>query len=128
MIIDFENIAEQELVNFKGGEKSYNKKGFEDENNKIMLGRLVPGASIGLHTHEGTSETIFILRGEGKVLYDGNFENIKAGQCHYCPMDHEHSLINDSDSELVFYAVVPKHDLKNKEVRTPVLAFFCGDR
>lgn len=109
MIIDFENIAEQELVNFKGGEKSYNKKGFEDENNKIMLGRLVPGASIGLHTHEGTSETIFILRGEGKVLYDGSFENIKAGQCHYCPMDHEHSLINDSDSELVFYAVVPKH-------------------
>lgn len=109
MIIDLEKMTEQELPNFKGGEKCYNMRAFEDEHNKIMLGRLIPGASIGLHTHEGNSEVIFIKSGRGKVLYNGSSETVEAGQCHYCPMGHEHSLINDSDSELIFYAVVGKH-------------------
>ena len=109
MIIDFTKLEEQELKNFKGGEKSYCMKAFEDDINKIMLGRLVPGATIGVHTHIGTSEIIFIIKGEGKVYYDGKYESVKQGQCHYCPMDHDHSLINDSAEELLFYAVVPKH-------------------
>ena len=62
MIISFDEITEQQLDNFKGGEKSYNKKGFEDDKNKIMLGRLIPGASIGLHTHEGTIMTANMKR------------------------------------------------------------------
>lgn len=110
MIIDFEKMPEQELPNFKGGEKNYNKRGFEDDKNKIMLGRLESGASIGVHTHEGNSEAIFIIKGTGKVYYDGGCETVSAGQCHYCPMGHEHSLINDSDTDLVFYAVVPRHE------------------
>ena len=109
MIIDLENLPQQELANFKGGEKSYNMRAYEDGTNKIMLGRLIPGASIGLHTHEGNSEIIFIKSGKGKVLYDGGSETVSAGQCHYCPMGHEHSLINDSDEDLIFYAVVAKH-------------------
>lgn len=109
MIIDWNNLEEITTQGFKGGEKFYARKAFEDADNKIMLGRLVPGASIGLHTHEGTSEVIFILEGRGKVLYDGEYEAVSAGQCHYCPMSHRHSLINDSDSDLLFYAVVPTH-------------------
>ena len=109
MIIDLEKINPQQLPNFKGGEKYYEMRAFEDSCNKIMLGKLVPGASIGIHTHEGNSETIFIISGKGKVYYDGGYETVTAGQCHYCPMGHEHSLINDSDADLTFYAVVPKH-------------------
>ncbi len=109
MIIDFEKIPEQRLPNFKGGEKHFNMRAYDDGCNKIMLDRLEPGASIGLHTHEGSSEIIFILSGKGKVLYDGSFETVEAGQCHYCPMGHEHSLMNDSDDDLIFYAVVPQH-------------------
>ena len=109
MIIDFSKIDAQQMPNFKGGEKFYEKKAFEDEHNNIMLGKLVPGASIGIHTHEGNSEVIFIISGNGKVYYDGGYETVSAGQCHYCPMGHEHSLINDSDADLTFYAVVPKH-------------------
>lgn len=109
MIIDLENLPMQEIENFKGGEKSYHMRAFEDGTNKIMLGRLVPGASIGLHTHTENSETIFIISGKGKVLYDGGCERVSAGQCHYCPMGHEHSLINDSDGDLIFHAIVAKH-------------------
>ena len=81
---------------------------YNDELGKIMKGRLIPGASIGLHTHETNSEIIYVLEGQGKVLYDGAYETLSAGSCHYCPKGHAHSLINDSTADLVFFAVVPE--------------------
>ena len=45
----------------------------------------------------------------GKMLCDGVYEELSAGKCTYCPEGHSHSLINDSDGDLVFYAVVPEH-------------------
>ena len=50
---------------------------------------------------------IYILEGKGKVLYDGEYIPLTAGSCHYCPKGHSHSLINDSDALLTFFAVVP---------------------
>ena len=73
-----------------------------------MYGRLEPGASIGLHTHETSSEIIYLLEGRGKVLLADGEERVAAGQCHYCPKGHTHSLVNDSDADLVFFAVVPE--------------------
>ncbi|MCH5251918.1 MAG: cupin domain-containing protein [Lachnospiraceae bacterium] len=108
MIIDFNNMKESVLPNFKGGEKEYAVKMKEDELNRIMRGRLIPGASIGLHSHETDSEIIFVSEGKGKVLYDDGEERVEAGMCHYCPKGHTHSLMNDSDSDLVFFAVVAK--------------------
>ena len=81
---------------------------FIDADNKIMRGRLIPGASIGLHTHETSSEIIYILSGTGKALYDGGEEALSPGDCHYCPKGHSHSLINDGDADLTFFAVVPE--------------------
>lgn len=110
MLIHFDSTYERELPNFKGGEKSFNVRMFDDGTNKIMKGRLVPGASIGLHTHESSSEVVYILKGRGKMLYDGVYEPLEAGSCTYCPMGHEHSLINDSSEDLEFIAVVPEHN------------------
>ena len=109
MIIDFSKIETNIIEKFRDGEKNTALKMFTDDNNKIMQGVLEPGASIGLHTHEGNSEVIFILEGNGKVLYDGEYETLEKGSCHYCPMGHSHSLINDSNKDLVFFAVVPNH-------------------
>lgn len=109
MILDFSEIEKSVLNNFKGGEKYYEANMYTDENNKIMKGRLVPGASIGEHTHETNSEVIFFSEGRGKVLYDGEYLEVSAGLCHYCPKGHSHSLINDSDGDLVFFAVVGEH-------------------
>lgn len=109
MIIDFSKIETTVIKNFRGGEKNTALKMFTDDNNKIMRGILEPGASIGLHTHENNSEIIFILEGNGKISYDGEFETLQKGSCHYCPMGHSHSLINDSKEDLVFFAVVPNH-------------------
>jgi len=81
---------------------------FTDELNKIMKGRLVPGASIGMHTHEGNSEIMFITKGQGYVIYDGETIPLCEGDVHYCPKGHTHSLINNSENDLEFCAVVPE--------------------
>ncbi|MEE1219011.1 MAG: cupin domain-containing protein [Ruminococcus sp.] len=108
MIIDFNNEQAVVMPNFKGGEKSLSAKMFFDGKNRILYGVLESGATIGVHTHETNSETIYILSGKGKVLYDGEYEQVSEGMCHHCPLGHTHSLINDSDSDLVFFAVVPE--------------------
>ena len=108
MIFDFNNEEATVMPNFKGGEKSICAKMHFDGKNRILHGVLESGATIGVHTHETNSEIIYFLSGRGKVLYDGEYEEVEKGMCHYCPKGHTHSLINDSDSDLVFFAVVPE--------------------
>ncbi len=109
MNINFKDIKIEDIANFKGGEKSAKMQFYVDENNRIMRGCLVPGASIGLHTHTKNSEIMYILQGTGKVLCDGEYSPVTVGDVHYCPKGHEHSLINCGDEDLIFFAVVPEH-------------------
>lgn len=110
MLIDFSSIPVKILKNMRGGDKEAAMRIYDDGLCKIISGKLIPGASIGLHTHENDSETIYILSGTGKVLCDGEYETVSAGACHYCPMGHNHSLINDSEEDLCFFAIVPVHE------------------
>lgn len=82
MLIDFSDIEEKPLEHFKGGEGTFFARMFTDPNVKIMRGRLEHGASIGLHTHEGNSEIVFILEGRGKMLCDGVYEELFRGKLH----------------------------------------------
>ena len=107
MNIDFSEMELSVFPSFKGGEKELRAKMFFDGTNRIMKGLLIPGASIGMHTHEDSSEIIFITSGRGSVILDGAASPVYAGLCHYCPKGHTHSLVNDTDADLEFLAVVP---------------------
>ena len=107
MLINFSNMEEQVIPGFLGGEGTFHARMRVDELGKIMRAALEPGSSIGLHTHDTSSEIIYILAGKGKVLCNGEYEPLSAGSCHYCPKGHAHSLINDSQGALTFFAVVP---------------------
>lgn len=109
MILKFEQMETKALQSFNGGEGTFFAEMFVDENNKILRGKLVPGASIGLHRHVPTSETIFVVSGKGKLVCDGVEERVAPGDCHYCPKGSEHTFINDGDEDVCFFAVVPKH-------------------
>lgn len=109
MKIDFNNITETVIPNFNGGEKEIIANMHIDCNNKILRGRLCPGASIGLHTHDTSSEVIYFLSGCGKTITDGVEEFFSAGDCHYCPKGSSHTLINNGNEDLTFIAVVPQH-------------------
>lgn len=108
MLIDFSSMERSALPGFLGGEGELRAKMVSDEKNRILHGILPPGSSIGYHTHETSSEIIYILAGTGRVKYDDTEEPLKPGDCHYCPKGHAHSLINDSGGDLEFFAVVPQ--------------------
>ncbi len=108
MKIELTQMEEKKIPEFKGGEKAFATRMFDDGSAKIMRGRLEPGASIGLHKHEGNSEIIFVLQGEGTMLYDGEIEVLRPGDAHYCPEGHTHSFLNKGVEDLVFYACVPE--------------------
>lgn len=109
MIIRQEDLEISHLESFKGGEKHLEARMFFDGTNRILTrARLIPGASIGMHTHNDSCEVIFILEGCGSILEDGTKKAVQAGDCLYCPKDGSHSLVNDSESDLVFCAVVPR--------------------
>ena len=108
MVIDFEQLNEMVIPNFKGGEKDFLVRMYSDQENKILMGKLIPGATIGAHVHDESSEIIYFLSGTGKVLSDGEYEVVSKGICHYCPKGHSHGVINDGSEDLVFFAVVPR--------------------
>lgn len=109
MIFDYDKVDWKSIPNFNGGELCADMKSFLDENNRILLGKLEPGASIGYHTHENNSEIVYALQGEAQVTIDGITEVLKAGTAHYCPMGHSHGMKNVSDKPFVMFAVVPFH-------------------
>lgn len=115
MIIDFNKMDVTVLPSFKGGEKEFAANMFFDGTNRIFKGRLVPGATIGMHTHDDSCEVIFVLEGKGTIVECEpgsaveSVSPVAAGDCLYCPKGYSHSLRNTSDEgDLVFYAVVPK--------------------
>ena len=115
MIIDFESMDVTILPEFKGGKKEFAANMFFDGTNRIFKGRLIPGASIGMHTHDDSCEVIFVLEGKGTVVEKEagaeaeTVKPVKAGDCLYCQLVTSHSLRNtEEEGDLVFYAVVPK--------------------
>ena len=106
MIFDYNKTEEKAIPNFKGGDGEYNVRMCVEGSSKLMKGRLVPGSSIGLHTHTDDAEAIFVLSGSGKAICDGNEERVFASVCHFCPKGHSHTLINDGKEDLIFYAAV----------------------
>lgn len=102
------NFEKKLLPNFNGGAGVFEADMFTDELNKILKGRLVPGASIGLHCHETSSEIIYVLSGNGKMILDGEESRLKAGDTHYCKKGQSHTFINDTNEDIIFFAVVPQ--------------------
>ena len=109
MLIPFETMEVSVINGMRGGEGEARLQSFADENNKILKLTLVPGASLGLHTHEGNSEIVYVLSGTGTMLCDGAEEPLTPGVCHYCPMGHEHKLMNTGTEELTVLGIVPEH-------------------
>lgn len=115
MIIKFDEMDITRLPQFKGGEKEFAANMFFDGTNRIFKGRLIPGATIGMHTHDDSCEVIFVLEGNGTIVEKEpgceveQTRSVTTGDCLYCPKGHTHSLRNTSnEGDLVFYAVVPR--------------------
>lgn len=111
MKINFNEIEDTVQKNFWDGDGEFISKVFNDGLNKILIGKLKKGCSIGLHQHVGTSEIIYVLSGSGIMTYNGVEENLSKGDCHYCPNTNSHTFRNINDEDLIFFAVIPNHKI-----------------
>ena len=100
MNINFNEIPTETLTALHGGAGDVVAKVYRGELGTVMPCRLQPGASIGLHRHEGV-EFCYVLYGAGKVICDGKEEPLFIDACHICPAGSEHSIINTGEAELV---------------------------
>lgn len=71
--------------------------------NKISL---EPGASIGIHAHQGNYEIYYILEGEAEIHDDGEDVRVGAGSSNICADGKKHGIKNIGDSPLVFIACI----------------------
>lgn len=108
MIIDFNEIEEKQVNGFKNGSGPFLTKLADDNKVKIMHNILPVGSSIGMHTHKGNCEVMYILKGTITFTCDGKQETAKAGEVHYCPCGHTHSAENLGDTDAEFFAIVPE--------------------
>ena len=107
-MLKFQEMPDTVLEHFKGGDGNTITKMFADDLNRIFIGRLQPGCSIGMHTHDTSSEVIYVLEGEGTTILDGVTEILQPGDCSYCKKGGTHTLMNKGEADLVFFAVVPQ--------------------
>ena len=75
MRIPFEKRRDTVIPAMYGGEGAVSARMYVDGDNKIMEGVLAPGCSIGLHSHQNSSEIVYILSGTGKALFDDLLKN-----------------------------------------------------
>jgi quercetin dioxygenase-like cupin family protein len=104
----FETVEEKVLEHFKGGEGALKTRMIVDETVRFMRGKLEPGSSIGMHEHSDSCEVLYVISGVGTAIMDGVEETVCAGEYHYCPKGHAHTLINRGVEDLIFFAVIPQ--------------------
>ena len=67
---------------------------------------LMPGSSIGEHTHTGETEIFRFVSGTGFVLDDGERKPVKPGDTMITLNGHSHGVENDGTENLVFHASI----------------------
>ncbi|MBQ3692435.1 MAG: cupin domain-containing protein [Clostridia bacterium] len=106
MLIDFNAMKEITVDNMNGGEGSVCAKMFVNESGKVIVSRILPKSSIGLHLQTTGNDINFVVSGFGKAVCGGEEEVLSPGVCHYCPKGEEHTIINTGEEKLVLYTVV----------------------
>ncbi len=108
MIINFNEIKPSTVEKMRGGEKQASLNRLDIDNKMIARITLEPSSSIGYHTHVEDEEIIYIISGQGKCIDNGVETQIYEGQVNYIPRGKSHSIINNSNKDLVLLAIIYK--------------------
>lgn len=104
--------AVDELENFKDGtgitkiEKFLNPDEFYGKGRMFAQFTLEPGASIGVHKHEGEMETYFITHGSGEYTDNGEVYPVTVGDVLICNDGEAHGIKNNASETLNYIALI----------------------
>lgn len=71
----------------------------------VHRGRIEPGGEILPHTHDGQTETFYILSGEATCTMGDSRQAVTAGNCCVAPSGVVHGLKNQGDSPVELLAL-----------------------
>ena len=109
MVLDFEKMPVTPMEHFKGGEGTLGLRKFDDPAMGAVVRLTMPaGSTIGMHTHVGNCEVVYVLAGSGVCYYDDTVYPVKAGSIVYCPEHHAHSICNTGEEVMELLGVLPK--------------------
>lgn len=97
---------------FRGGKGTVVLEHFMDQKMANGMGRLFckivipPGASIGLHKHEGDCEIYYILDGKALVNDNGVEIELGPGDTNFCADGGSHSIENTGTTDLSYIAII----------------------
>lgn len=66
---------------------------------------LLPGEEIGEETHETSDQILFIVKGEGEAVMNGETINIQKHSVVYVSANTSHNIINKGDEDMKLYTV-----------------------
>ena len=106
------DMVSQQIEHMRDGQGTVTVKHLLNPDEMLGKGRLFaentipPGASIGLHRHEGDVEAYYILQGSG--IYHNNDEvfDIKAGDMTVVDDHNLHGIENTGAIPLIFIALI----------------------
>jgi mannose-6-phosphate isomerase-like protein (cupin superfamily) len=106
MRIVFNELEEKVFPGMNDGTGTMSAKMYMDKNGKVIMSRIHPGGSIGMHLHQTSDDINYVISGTGIAYCDDVKEELTAGVCHICPKGHRHQLINTGMEDLVLLTVV----------------------
>ena len=107
MILNYDEMPVKVVPNFKGGEGEAHIAAYTDAMGKILQCTLPTGSSIGMHTHQGDCEIVYVVSGTGVCVDDGDEYALKPGMRLYCPEGHTHGIRNNGTEPLVLFGILP---------------------
>ena len=69
---------------------------------------VLPGNGIGYHVHVGDAEIYYVYSGKGEYNDNGTIVPCKPGDVFKCEDGGWHCIINDSDEDIEFIALIAK--------------------
>lgn len=97
---------------FRGGKGTVVLEHFMDMQMANGAGRLFsksilpPGASVGVHKHEGDFEVYYILEGKALVNDNGVEVELGPGDINYCADGDSHGIENIGATDLTYIAII----------------------
>ena len=71
MLIDFNAQEERVFHGMNGGEGEVCAKMYVNSSGKVIVSRIAPESSIGLHTQNTSNDINFVVSGTGRAVCDG---------------------------------------------------------
>lgn len=99
------NIESETLEN-----SNFRKVLYTAKHCQLVVMCLTSGEEIGMETHVGNDQFFRFEKGKGRVIIDGNENQVSDGSAVIIPAGSQHNIINIGEGELKMYTIYsPAH-------------------